>query len=184
MEEWRAIQGFEDLYEVSNEGRVRNSEGRIISQTIRGRGYLGVCLHKDKRQFQRYTHRLVAEAFLLNPQNLPCVNHKDEDKNNNVLSNLEWCTYTYNNSYGSRVVRITEKLRGKHLPLETRHRMSASHKGKNYNTCRKVLCIETGIIYPSAQAASKTLGLWRGAVGEVCRGDGLSAGGCHWKYYD
>ena len=62
--------------------------------------------------------------------------------------------------------------------------MSASHKGKSYNTCRKVLCIETGIIYPSAQAASKTLGLWRGAVGEVCRGDGLSAGGYHWKYYD
>lgn len=65
-------------------------------------GYSIVCLHKDGEHKNYYIHRLVAEAYIPNPDNLPQVNHKDENKENNSLQNLEWCTHEYNNNYGSR----------------------------------------------------------------------------------
>ena len=181
MELWKSIEGFESLYEVSNLGRVRNADGKILSQTIRGRGYLGVCLHNGGKQYQKSTHRLVAKAFIDNPNDLPCVNHIDEDKSNNRVDNLEWCSYRYNNSYGTRLSRIIKKNTGRKLSKETRIKMGNAHRGKNYGG-NKVECIETGEIFPSGKAASLALGLWRGAVGEVCRGEIETVGGFHWRY--
>lgn len=104
-EVWKDIKGYEGLYQVSNLGRVKSlhkgNEGKIMNQTISKEGYLRVHLCKDGKKKTIDVHRLVAIAFIPNPDNLPCVNHKDEVKSNNVVTNIEWCSYSYNNKYGT-----------------------------------------------------------------------------------
>ena len=117
-EEWRSIEGYEGQYEVSSYGRVRSLDmyvkscygsyrlrkGKILSPGIRPDGYLVVSL--KYKMFR--VHRLVAQAFIPNPDNLPQVNHKDEDKSNNRVDNLEWCDSKYNNNYGTARIRAKE----------------------------------------------------------------------------
>ena len=104
---WKDVKGYKGLYQVSNLGRVRSlgsdrwHKGRILKPSFDGKGnYLFVGLHKDKRVKLATIHRLVAEHFIPNPNDLPCVNHIDEDKTNNRFDNLEWCTHQYNSNYG------------------------------------------------------------------------------------
>lgn len=112
MEEWKVIEEFPN-YEVSNLGRVRsikhiNSVGRLVNSTILkpqpdGRHfYYHVNLLADGKKKTVNIHRLVAKAFIENPNNYTSINHKDENKRNNAADNLEWCTTAYNNNYGSR----------------------------------------------------------------------------------
>lgn len=128
MEEiWKDIKGFEGRYQVSNLGRVRSldftwstynyktrgyveckKKGRILKSSVQNNGYLRVCLKIHSKNYYKILHRLVATAFIPNPENLPAVNHKDEDKANNVVSNLEWCTHKYNSNYGTRNERLRE----------------------------------------------------------------------------
>ena len=117
---WKDIKGFEGLYQVSNFGRVKSldkivngrnnkpviKKGKILKQVDLGQGYVVVCLRKELKNNQKFVHRLVAEAFIPNPNNLPQVNHKDENKKNNCVDNLEWCTAKYNANYGTRTNRI------------------------------------------------------------------------------
>lgn len=111
-EEWRSVEGFQN-YEVSNLGNVRSIDhydkigrfhkGKVLKACLDGRGqYWHVQLRKDGKSTSRNVHRLVAIAFVDNPDMLPEVNHIDENKANNAASNLEWCTHTYNNNYGSK----------------------------------------------------------------------------------
>ena len=108
-EQWKNIEGYEGLYQVSDDGRIRNSKGKMLKNVKNSWGYLQVGLHKDGKQVTKYIHRLVAEAFLPNPNNLPEVNHKDETPTNNQVSNLEWCDSKYNINYGTRNQRSAEK---------------------------------------------------------------------------
>lgn len=111
MEEWKDIQGYEGLYQVSNEGRVKSlkfGKEKILKGRISS-NYLLVCLRKNGKSRNKLIHRLVAEAFLENPQNLQEVNHKDENKTNNHVENLEWCTPKYNSNYGTGHQRSSEK---------------------------------------------------------------------------
>ena len=105
MEEiWKDIEGYEG-YQISNMGRVRSlkyNKERFLRERKIKTDYLRVSLCKNGVAREFYIHRLVAQAFLPNPDNLPQVNHKDEDKTNNHVSNLEWCTIGYNINYGSR----------------------------------------------------------------------------------
>lgn len=130
MEEiWKDIKGYEGLYQVSNYGRVKSLDrihnhiyksvckpkfykGKIISANNNGHGYLWVVLCKNNKIMHKYIHRLVAEAFIPNPNNLPQVNHKDENMQNNCVDNLEWCTAKYNCNYGKRNIKCgqTKKL--------------------------------------------------------------------------
>ena len=87
------------LYQVSDLGEVRNSKGRILKPEYSNKGYACVHLRKDGKNKKYRIHRLVAQVFIPNPDNLPMVNHKDEDKLNNLASNLEWCDNTYNSQY-------------------------------------------------------------------------------------
>lgn len=99
-EEWKNIVEYEGLYEVSNLGRVRNcNTSKLVRQSVVISGYKRVTLHKNNIPKTKLVHRLVADAFLPNPDKLPIVNHKDANKLNNIVANLEWCTQSYNTSY-------------------------------------------------------------------------------------
>jgi len=150
VEIWKPVLGFEDYYEVSNKGRVKSlsrkvksvSHGKVIYRNT-GTGilkggfygghksrYLGVVLCAKGLQQQYMIHRLVAEAFIPNPDNLPEVNHKDENKMNNCVDNLEWCTTRYNLNYGTRNERIGKSnslsLKGKQSPMKGKHHSQES----------------------------------------------------------
>ena len=109
---WKKIEGYEQ-YSVSDDGQVKNNlTGKLLNQTVDKEGYLMVTLHYGKRKWVG-VHRLVAQAFIPNENNLPCVNHKDENKMNNTVDNLEWCSVAYNNAYGMRGIKtsITKKMK-------------------------------------------------------------------------
>lgn len=120
MEEiWKPVVGYENLYDVSNIGRVKSLEriltdGRIWKERILkpeiNHDYLRVRLCDGKYKKHKRIHILVAQAFIPNPDNLPEVNHKDENKQNNYINNLEWCTSEYNSNYGNCKLKIAKKL--------------------------------------------------------------------------
>ena len=124
QEIWKDIIGYEGLYQVSNLGRVRRLskiitdvsqggvrkrlfEGRILSQSFVGCGYKSVMLSMNGCVKRYNVHRLVAQAFIPNLNDLPEINHLDEDKTNNCVDNLEWCTAKYNSNYGDRNKKIS-----------------------------------------------------------------------------
>lgn len=120
---WKEVNGFEGQYEVSNKGRIRsvdrlvNQQGRIqlykgciMSPYVNNSGYLMIRLSKGNKKYSFTIHRIVACAFVANPNNYPCVNHKDEDKMNNNSENLEWCTNKYNINYGTATLRRSVKM--------------------------------------------------------------------------
>jgi len=126
MEEiWKDIVGYEGYYQISNQGRVKSCE-RYVKKRNGGQkfigerymklfycpgGYLEVLLTKNSVVKPKLIHRLVAEAFLDNPNNYPQVNHRDEDKSNNHVDNLEWCTPKYNANYGTRNEKMSLAFR-------------------------------------------------------------------------
>ena len=126
---WAPVVGWENLYEVSNRGRVR-SKDRVVNRLVKGkiiptrykskvlsshlnRGYEYVTLTSSPKKQPCKVHRLVASAFIPNPLGLPQVNHKDENKANNNVENLEWCTGNYNFHYGTRTKRAAQKSKHK-----------------------------------------------------------------------
>ena len=169
-EEWKPIPGYEGLYEVSNYGRVRSfkwsSNGKILSPSKCGSGYCFVNLCKDGKAKLRTIHRLVAEAFIPNPNNLPLVNHQDECKENNYFENLEWCSSAYNNSYGTRTRRAVEKLS---IPV-----VQLDKKGNFISE------------FESLREASRRTGIASTSISRCCKHKPghYSAGGFIWIYKD
>ena len=123
---WKPVVGYERFYEVSNLGRVKSNDrewvgsrggiihkkGRILNPKPTLQGRMVVQLWDKQKCFQTFVHRLVAQAFIPNPDNLPQVNHKDENPLNNCVENLEWCTAKYNTNYGTCIKRRSEKQKG------------------------------------------------------------------------
>ena len=123
---WKDIEGYESLYQVSNFGRIKSLErtiqhktcygglyhvkGRILKPKIEKDGYFRISLTKNGIKKYYRLNRLVAQAFIPNPNNYPIVNHKDENKLNNNADNLEWCTQKYNVNYGNAINKKKEKL--------------------------------------------------------------------------
>ena len=137
IEEWKPVSGYEGLYEVSNLGRVKTlahgkgSNNHYKTGTLTKKGYLLVQFWKGNQRKGLYIHRIVANAFLPNPQNLPQVNHKDGDKTNNKVDNLEWCTNSENQIHA----------------VDTRLRKDS----------KMVRCIETGEEFTSILQCAKHL---------------------------
>lgn len=129
-EEWRDIEGFEGLYQISNMGRIKSlarysSQGhwlpeRILSIAHAISGYTDVSLYKNGQRFHKKPHRLVAEAFIPNPENLPEVDHKDTNKDNNCVDNLRWCTHAGNYENKLTRKRLSDDRIGKKLPEKQR----------------------------------------------------------------
>ena len=120
---WKDIEGYEGLYQVSNLGRVkslrrsavlgkniREVKEKIIKPFITNKGYYQILLSKKGKTSHKYVHRLVAMAFIPNPNEYIIINHKDENPLNNCVDNLEWCDYSYNNNYGNRNKIVSDKM--------------------------------------------------------------------------
>lgn len=161
VETFVKIDGFEN-YEVSNLGKVRNMKnGRILKPKLQKNGYLTYCLSENNKQKRLYLHRIIAIAFIDNPDEKPCVNHIDENKLNNDLSNLEWCTARENLVHGTRMKRIAEKLSQKVIQLDL-----------NGNVLN---------IFKSMRQAERETGVFASNISSCCNGKAKSAGGFKWR---
>lgn len=170
-EEWRAVVGYEGLYEVSNRGRVRSlfRYKQVVKGVPTNRGYLRVTLCKDNIHKLCSIHRLVAIAFIPNPNNYPCVNHKDEIRTNNQANNLEWCSYKYNSNYG----HIVEKKKQNRDYASTSRIVEQIDDGKVINT------------FPSISEAARSLSSNKYAKTNICRACHTAkakAYGYEWRY--
>lgn len=175
MEEiWKDIKGYEGLYQVSNLGRVKRilfinricikEKEKMLKPRQNKFGYLLVSLSKNGKIKQITIHRLVAETFLNNPNNYSDINHKDENKQNNNVDNLEFCTHKYNTNYGTRVQKIKEKNK---------------LKGKS------ILQIKNGKIIKkwfNIKQAGTQLNINTKNICSCCKGKRKSAGGYQWQY--
>ena len=179
MEEWKDIEGYEGRYQVSNTGKVKSLErtvwnsGRGYYRTVPEKilkaypdryGYLYVVLCKDGKDKKGKIHRLVAQAFLPNTSNLPDVNHKDENKQNNYVENLEWCSKLYNNTYNGRAKKVGKK------------------NSKPVYSINK----ESGLItyWESAKEAERQTGISNSHICRCLKGNLKSTGGFYWHYAD
>lgn len=132
IEKWKPINGYEGLYEVSNEGRVRSVKTNKLRKLIlNDKGYYDICLSKEGKTKHKPVHRLVAESFLDNTDNKPCVEHCNTIKTDNRVENLRWTTYHENNSNPITCKKRSETLTGKHLSEETKKKLSDALKGEN-----------------------------------------------------
>ena len=172
MEEWRDIKGFEGKYMVSNLGRVkslnyrRTGKEKILKAYPNkdDYGYLKVSLYKDGKVRYPLVHVLVATAFLENPDNLPEVNHKDENSKNNCVENLEYCSRLYNVNYGTRNKKVAEKISKPVFSVDK----------------------ESGLImwWQSIIEASRQLGISNCNICACLKGRLKSCGGHYWFYAD
>ena len=157
LEEMRDIPEYEGLYAATTDGQIYSYRSKkYLKPWINNSGYLQVGLCKDGTRKIYLAHRLIAETYLPNPQNLPAVNHIDEDKSNNALQNLEYCDAKYNCNFGTR----NEKL------------------------SKRVICVETEIIYSSIREAAKAVDIVPSNISNCLAGRRKTAGGYHWKYYE
>lgn len=174
IEIWKDIKDYEGLYQVSNYGRVKSlgngkthKTTRIMKINKQKNGYCRVILTKDGVEKNKSVHRLVATAFLENPENLPCVNHKDENPSNNNVSNLEFCDQKYNINYGNRNKKVSNKM-------------------TNGKLSKPVLQFTpTGDFireWPSTREIERQLGFDSSAVGRCCVGKQKTSYGFCWMY--
>lgn len=181
MEEWRDCVGFEGFYQVSNEGRVRSlavwnalrnkiykRKSPVLKKIETTReGYKRVLLSYYGVHHHCAVHRLVAQAFIPNPNNYPCINHKDETHDNNHVENLEWCTYKYNSNYGT-------------LPQRIRERMNTFHPSA-MPVCQYDMKGNFIAKYKSQREAGRVLGIRGENISRNIKGKYKHAGGCIWK---
>ena len=184
MEEiWKAVEDYEGIYEVSNLGRVRSldqlvsytsrwgtvayrpTKGKVLTQRRMRNGYMGVLFKVQGHTEMKLVHRLVAAAFVPNPQNLETVNHKDEDKQNNRADNLEWMSRADNVRYGTGSQR-------KRTPMRKVEQLTTDWQHVAY--------------FDSIKEASEATGVQTRHIGGCCRNEygAKTAGGYRWRYIE
>ena len=185
IEEWRDIPEYKGVYQASNLGRImslpridcggRRWQAKILAQH-KVKGYYKTGLHHAGTNRMCSVHRLVASAFLPNPNNYPEVNHKDEDPLNNHVENLEWCDRLYNYYYGTARVRAAA-TRSIRLKGRIPHPEQQKPVAKISITSGEVL-----MTYPSASEAARQCGLRESKISLVCNCKRHTTGGYKWKY--
>ena len=172
IEIWKDYKDYEGLYQASNLGRLRSLDrwvksksgsvrlckGKILKLCTDKYGYLKVGLYKNNKVKTYLVHRIIAETFLPNSDNLPCVNHKDEDKTNNNVNNLEWCNSEYNNAYGTRTERCCKPV------------LQYTIDGKFVRE------------WPSAMDAERNGGFSSECIYKCCKGKIKKHQGCIWRH--
>ena len=155
------IQGYEGLYAITSCGKVWSYRRQMfLKSNINKNGYEYVVLSVGGVRKTLTVHRLVAEAYIPNPYNLPEVNHLDECKSNNNSSNLQWISKSANINYGTRNEKVSRR------------------------NSKAIYCEELQRVFKSITAASKELGINLGDISSCCKGKLKSAGGYHWRYAD
>lgn len=191
-EKWKKISSISEYqnyvdYSISTKGRVRNdSTGRILKRTLHSNGYLQVTLcSKTEKPIHPTIHVLVALAFIPNPNNLPEVNHKDEDKTNPNVDNLEWCTPKYNNNYGTKPERISKANSGVNNPMYgTISPMRGKCGLKHFNSKQVVQLTMNGELVHSYDCISEVskFGFSPSCVSDVCNGKAKQHKGYRWEF--
>ena len=216
---WRDIKDYEGFYQVSNLGRIKSLDrvvinvngkkslykGKVLSIHYDKNGYVKVCLNKNNKRRKFSVHRLVAEAFIPNPNNYPEVNHIDEVKTNNKVSNLEWCTSEYNKSYGTRAERSYQTNLKNNSYNKNLEKARESNKAKGYEkqkevirnvhnsekaNKRKVICLTTNEIFDSMWEAERKYGIYPNSISKCCKGTRKACGQLpngtklEWEYLD
>lgn len=168
MENWKEIKGYEGLYQISDTGRVKSLHnyrgGNSILKPRLKKGYYTIGLRKNNVRKWYLISRLVADAFIPNPNNLPQVNHKDENKLNNNVDNLEWCSVLYNNVYGTRINRAISKTS---KPV-ARYTLDGTYIDK----------------YSSLSEASRIHNISAGGISSCIKGRYKQCNGYIWKFYE
>jgi len=211
MSEWRDVPGLEDYYQISNDGKGRSKDrrvkagygktrfqkGRLLKPRKTKNGYLRFCFAVDGVRQDYYVHRLVAEAFIPNPDNLPEVNHKSQDKTDNRVENIEWCNRSYNNNYGDKNKRMleTSKKNGSYKKaLDTKrnsgHFTEIYTKGletkKERGLLKKIeqLDLQGNLIncYESINEAARETGCNNAHICACCKGKLSKHKGYKWRY--
>lgn len=181
-EEWRDIKGYKGIYQVSNLGRVKGLyrqvntwnayktlQEKILKTYISYNGYLKVVLQGKTK----LVHRLVAEAFIPNPENKPQVNHKNEIKQDNRVENLEWMTAKENVNYGTGLQRRAD----------TQRRLG--NQINNKGTSKKIVCVEIKKTFESIKdAVRQGFGKDSSTITKCCKGKKQTHNGYHWRYTD
>lgn len=180
---WKDINGYEGKYQISNYGRVKSikrptnnqycREDYLLKQKVSRTGYYSVGLSDEcKKQKWFLVHRLVATAFIPNPNNLPQVNHKDENPSQNCVWNLEWCDSKYNNSYGNHAKVYEKEIFKKNRPDRSKAVIQYDLNGKPINK------------YPSISEAERVTGIKNSHISYCCskKYGNRTAGGYKWEY--
>ena len=158
IEEMKDIKDYEGLYAITKNGNVWSYKSKKYLKPTLARGYQKVALYKDGKKKDLYIHRLVAEAYIPNPEKKPQVNHLDENKLNNSVSNLEWATAKENSNYGTRTERSNKKR------------------------SKPVYCVELDRVFDGISQAARELDLNKKHICDCCKGRYKTHGGYHWQY--
>ena len=181
---WKDIAGYEGYYQISDKGRIKSLERRvndnggmfllkskILKPVMNDQGYLRIGLRKDGKRKHKRVSRLVAEAFIPNPENKPQINHKNGDRTDNNVSNLEWVSVSDNIKHSYRVLKRKRSMLGK--------------IGINNPNSKPVAQIMNGKIiatFPAAKEAERITGISQGNISRCANKKIKTAGGFQWKY--
>ena len=162
------IKGYEGLYAITEDGQVWSYKRKIFLKPNKNQGgYLQVQLYKNGSRKSPLVHRLVLETYcpIDEMEKLQC-NHLNQIRDDNRLSNLSWCTAKENCNYGEHNTKLAAAMKN------------------NSNRNKRVLCVETGEIYPSIKEAERQTGISQGNISKCCNGKRKTAGGFHWEFVD
>ena len=193
---WKDVIGYEGLYQVSNLGRVKSLDrfcidgrkrcGQIMKQVIRNGGYFSVGLRKGKGQKAYLVHRLVAEAFIPNTDNKPCVDHINTIRTDNRVCNLRWCTYKENCNNSKTLKHLSDSVKGEKNGMYGRHLTEEQKEHLRLLKQKKVLMYdkEMNFIreYNSSDDVAKELNVTSSAIRKCCCGVLFTVKNYHFKY--
>jgi hypothetical protein len=181
IEIWKPLTGYPG-YEISSFGRAKSVDrevinsrslkpfiktGIILNQNL-NRGYTSFCVSIENKVKRLITHREVAKLFIPNPENKPCINHKNGIRNDNRVENLEWCSYSENNLHSFRILGNISPMKGKH--------------GKFHHSSKKIICATLNQIFESVADAAIALDCDASTIIKICKGKLLSTKGFYFRW--